>query len=158
MKTRLIFILFLLSSTIAFSQSAETIVDALEDNKSGSGSVVIESDSDIDKLLGTPNKRAEADEDYVMAKMSGFRILAYMSNDQRKAKGEASRRRSLITEEFSSIGTYLNYDSPNWKLLVGDFLTREEATLFKQQIQKIFPQLGKEMYIVPDIINVPVEK
>jgi hypothetical protein len=43
-------------------------------------------------------------------------------------------------------------------VLVGDFITREEATFFKEILQKEFPQFGKEMYIVTDRINMSVEK
>ncbi len=155
MKRYMIIFLCTIVPMCCFAQQKETIIDALETETSGAGTIDVESDPGITALLGTPVKGAALeDESAGSSKMQGFRILVYMGNDQRKARGEASGRQNLIKEKFSDMGTYLVYESPNWKLLVGDFTTREEANMFRQLLQKEFPQFGKEVYIVGDIVNV----
>lgn len=155
----IIFFLSLCVSIPLCSQERKTIIDELETDKPGEGTIEVESAPEITALLGTPSRRAHLDGDnYTMSKVSGFRILAYMGSDQRKARGQASSRQTQIRESFPEIETYLTYESPNWKLFVGDFITQDEANAFKQLIQKEFPQFGKEMYIVSAIVNIPTEK
>lgn len=160
MKTKLTLFVCLMLSSLCFSQTKkETILDTLEASKPNEGTIVVNAESGINELLGTANKRASfASDDETLTKMNGFRILVYMNNDPKKAKSEANNRKQLINEHFIEVETYLGYDSPNWKLLVGDFVTKDEANIFKQLLQKQFPEFGKELYIVSDIINVPVEK
>jgi hypothetical protein len=80
-----------------------------------------------------------------------------MSNSK-TARKELSDRGSLIKGAFPDVAIYSGYVAPNWKLLVGDFKTKEEANIFRQKIKQSIPELGKEMYIVPDKVNIPVQK
>ncbi len=158
MKTRLLSIIICLLPLAVYAQKG-TIIEALESNKTEQGSIIIESDSDITSLLGTPSKKADLlSDDQTIVQMKGFRLMAYMSNDTQKGKTVAHDRRTQISEKFPEIGTYILYESPNWKLLVGDFVTREEANIFRQQLQKEFPQFGKEAYLVNTVVNVPIVK
>jgi hypothetical protein len=79
-----------------------------------------------------------------------------MSNNSRTARKEIADKGALIKETFPEIAIYTGYTPPNFKLLVGDFRTREEADVFRRQMQNAISGLGKEMYIVPDKINIPV--
>lgn len=157
MKAKFFFFVFisLMISLNGFSQSKETIINALENHKSGEGFISVDSEPGIDDLIGTPNKKVAFAEE--VNEMQGFRIMAFMGNDPKTARTESSNRKALIEENFLNLDTYLSYDSPNWKLLVGDFVSYEDANTFKHILQKKFPNFGKEMYIVKDTINVPAE-
>lgn len=142
-------LLFLLFCT---SIHAQTIVDELQAvTNPADGVIRIESDPAITALIGTPNGAGGVSE------RPGFRIHVFRGNDPGKARGEATSKQTAIREAFPELSTYLVYEAPNWKLLAGDFFTREEANLVMQQLQKKFPQFGKEMYIVTDKIKIPLE-
>ncbi|MCL1934083.1 MAG: SPOR domain-containing protein [Candidatus Azobacteroides sp.] len=133
-----------------------TIIDELETPVSNEGAIQIVSDPKITELIGQLSFEINASEkNYV--ETSGFRIQVFMSNDSRTARKEISDKGNLIKSVFPDIAIYPGYTAPNWKLLVGDFMTKEEAEVFKQKIQKSIPELGKEMYIVPDRVNISVQ-
>jgi len=157
------FILFLLfiSGTYFSGIQAQvkqvTIIDELEKNVPGEGFIRVISDPKITDLIGLLSPEVSVDEkNYV--KTNGYRIQVFMSNDPRTARREIKDKGTLIKEFFYEIATYEGYISPNWKLLVGDFLTKEEAEVFRQKLQKSIPELGKEMYVVPDKVNIPIQK
>jgi hypothetical protein len=141
-------------------QAQTSIIEDLQSVSSLSEGVIhIESDAAITALIGTPSSRVSSTSgtsDY--AERTGYRIQVFMGSAPSTARSEASSKQAAIRNSFPEIATYLTYNAPNWKLLAGDFLTREEATIFKQQLQREFPQFGREMYIVVDKIKIPVEK
>jgi hypothetical protein len=154
-----LFFLLLASSAGSLIQAQETIVDALKTPFMNEGLVEIDVDPAITALFGKPGFNTKTDSaNYDMIKVNGFRILAFMGNDQKKSRTEAFGRQSQIKAVFSDMETYISYDAPNWRVLIGDFVTREEATFFQETLQKEFPQFGKEMYIITDKVNVPIAK
>ncbi|MDR2057678.1 MAG: hypothetical protein LBP83_05245 [Dysgonamonadaceae bacterium] len=151
------FLVFCLSNITLKAQN--TIINALESPVVGEGIIKIQSDPSITALLGKPNSKITAESgNYDIIKVNGFRIQVFMGNDPKNSRAEAFDKQNLIRSIFSDMETYVTYDAPNWKTLVGDFVTREEASLFKETLQKEFPQFGKEMYVVMDKINIRVEK
>jgi hypothetical protein len=139
------------------AQTTGSIISALQSNGSGSnGTITIVSDPKISALIGRPSGNGSNRGQVV--KMNGFRIQVFMNNNPKTAKGEANQKESLIRNSFPEITTYLKYDAPNWKVLAGDFMTRDEADVFKQKIQKAFPAFGKEMYIISDKINISLNQ
>ena len=85
---------------------------------------------------------------------AGYRIQVYSDNNQRTARANAERLASQISSEYPLLGTYLAYKAPYWRLKVGDFLTREEASETMTELKKSFGTLAGEMIIVRDRINV----
>ena len=142
------------------SVNTYTIIDELESNTSSSqGEIRIHSDPKITALLGFPVEEVSVStgkSEYL--RMPGFRIHVFMGNNPRQSRSEAFSKEKQIKEVFPDLSTYVTYEAPNWKLLVGDFMTKEEAVVFKQNLQKAFPHFGKEMYTVSDKIKVPVDK
>jgi len=133
-----------------------TIIDELETPVPGKSVVKITADPKIKELIGSLSPEISLDkENFITTK--GFRIQIFMSNDPRTARRESEEKRDLIKGAFPEIAVYEEYIRPNWKLLAGDFLTREEADVFRQRLQKAIPGLGKEMYIVQDDINIPIQ-
>jgi hypothetical protein len=139
--------------------SAQTIIDDLQMQEDPSEGVIrIESDSTVTALIGKPGALLEAGGVYGSAERTGYRIQVFMGNDPRSARAEATAKQSSIRNTFPELPAYLLYESPNWRLLVGDFMTREEANIVKLRLQREFPQFGKEMYVISDKIKVPVER
>ncbi len=85
--------------------------------------------------------------------MEGFRIQIYSSSN-RNAKEESARIRQAFIDKFPDIVSYPLFAEPAYyKIRVGDFRTKTEATRLFLLISKVFP----DAYIVPDIINFPDE-
>jgi len=154
-------VLFCFSAT-SLKAKAQNIITDLETSKAGEGTVRIICDSKIIELLGTPTASPRPAESVSgnengSTKAVGYRIQIYMDNSP-KAKNEVTRIQSLFNGTFPDVGTYVSYNAPNWRVFVGDFQTKDEADAFKQSIQRSLPELGREMYIVPSKINLPVQK
>jgi hypothetical protein len=153
MNTKIFFWVVVLSLfNVVLSQAQNnTIIDHLQTRTSVSeGMIRITSNPAITALLGAPNNQMAVSSDLI--ERSGYRIRVFMGN----SRSEATSRDAAIKSAFPELQTYLNYEAPNWKLSAGDFITREEATVFLQKFQKDFPLYGKEMYILVDKIKVPL--
>jgi hypothetical protein len=139
---------------------AQTIIDDLQSQTDPSDGVIrIESDPAVTALVGKPGARLDVNGSSDFTEWSGYRIQVFMGNgNDPKTRTTATDRQMSIQNTFPELPAYLLYVAPNWRLVVGDFMTREEANLIKQRLQRVFPQFGKEMYIVSDIIRFPVER
>jgi hypothetical protein len=115
-----------------------------------SGSVVVHKDPRIDLLI---NKQIEINE-YTTRNARrtapGYRILVINTNDRSKA----SEAKARIYQQFRELPAYLMYQSPFYKLKVGNFREREEAEQYLTDIQRLFPS---GVYIVRDVIEVKPE-
>ncbi|MDR2804728.1 MAG: SPOR domain-containing protein [Dysgonamonadaceae bacterium] len=139
------------------SLPAQTIIDELQTQTDPSKGVIrIESDPAISALIGKPSVLPDEDGRSEVSERSGYRIQVLMSRSE-KARAEATSKQAAIRNAFPELPAYLLYEAPNWRLVVGDFVTREEANLIKQRLQREFPEFGKEMYIISDKIKIPVE-
>jgi hypothetical protein len=83
-------------------------------------------------------------------KMNGFRIRVFSDSGQ-SARSKAGSERARFESAYPNIKTYVDFDSPNWKLYVGDFRTKSEALSFLQKIKSSFPKA----FIVNQKINYP---
>lgn len=84
---------------------------------------------------------------------TGYRIQVFADNSQRTAKSEAMSRKGQISARFPELECYLTYRAPVWRLRVGDFSTRGEATEMLEALKKSFPSYSREMIVVVDKIN-----
>ena len=112
-----------------------------------SGTVVVHKDPRIELLI---NKQIEINEyttRNARRNVQGYRILVINTNDRAKAT-EAKAR---IYQKFRELPAYLMYQSPFYKLKVGNFREREEAELYLAEIQKLFPT---GVFVVRDVIEV----
>ena len=112
-----------------------------------SGSVVVHKDPRIELLI---NKQIEINE-YTTRNsrrnVQGYRILVINTNDRAKAT-EAKAR---IYQKFRELPAYLMYQSPFYKLKVGNFREREEAEQYLVDIKRLFPN---GVFVVRDVIEV----
>lgn len=90
-----------------------------------------------------------------MQEISGFRVQIYSSNSQQTAKVEAMNlEKKILDEQDLDVKVHVIYTPPFWKVRLGDFRTREEANLLKEEIVRRFPELQGDTYIVRDQVTV----
>ena len=112
-----------------------------------SASVVVNKDPRIDSLV---NKQIEINE--VTTRNSrraapGYRILVISSNDRNKV----IQAKTKMYQEFPELKTYMMYQSPFFRLKVGNFKERTDAEEYLPRIQRYYPT---GVYIVTDTIDV----
>lgn len=82
--------------------------------------------------------------------VKGFRIQLYSSNTPRTAKQTAFTIETTVKEKLPEVEIYVTYNSPFWKVRVGNCISHQEATELLLKLRKEFPEYRTEMYIVPD--------
>ena len=81
-------------------------------------------------------------ERYISANASkrytGYRIRVYFDNDQSaRARSEAIAR--SISNAYPGMGVYRTFESPNYKVSVGDFRTKDEALKVYHALKANYP-------------------
>ena len=151
-----LFIVCFCLSEIQAQVKQVTVIDELETFVPGEGIIQITADPKITALVGILSPEVSTSTKSYVAS-SGYRLQVFMSNNSGTARKEMSDKVSLIKGVFPEINVYTGYSAPNWRLFVGDFRTKEEADVFKQKLLKAIPELGKEMYIVSDKVNITMQ-
>lgn len=85
---------------------------------------------------------------------AGYRIQVFDDNNVRTAKQEARNRQHQIEMRFPEFKTYVSFNSPYWRVKVGDFRSRGEAESAMAEIKYAFPALARQIRIVRDRINI----
>ena len=111
--------------------------------------VVVYQDSAITLLL----EDKSYDRQRGQRQVSGFRVQVYASNTPQVAKNEALDLHEALSSQVS-MAVYVISEPPFWKVRLGDFLTREEAIDYKNQLNVLFPHLQGSTYVVPDQVIV----
>ena len=111
--------------------------------------VVVHQDSAITLLLEDKSYNRHRGQRQV----SGFRVQVYASNTPQVAKNEALDLHETLSSQVS-MAVYVISEPPFWKVRLGDFLTREEAIEYKNQLNILFPHLQGSTYVVPDQVTV----
>lgn len=108
--------------------------------------VTVEKDPRIDLLVRKQIEINEVTTRESRRFVPGFRIQVMNSPDRAKVFAAKAR----VFEQFPDWKPYLLYQSPNYKLRVGNFKTQEEAQDAMKQLSKIFPT---GLYVIPDVIE-----
>jgi hypothetical protein len=82
--------------------------------------------------------------------IDGYRIQIF-SDSGNNSKASAQAIRDEFMGKFPSLGVYLTFKSPNYKVRIGDFRTRLDAQRLLNDISVDFPNA----FIVTDQINLP---
>ena len=83
-------------------------------------------------------------------KVTGYRIRVYYENSQNaRNRSEAIARSSSGT--YPGIGVYRTFESPNFKVCVGDFRTKDEALKLYHALKSSYPTA----IILKETINYP---
>ena len=83
-------------------------------------------------------------------KLTGYRIRVYFDNGQNaRARSEAIAR--SVSNAFPGIGVYRTFESPNYKVSVGDFRTKDEALKVFHSLKATYPTA----LLLKETINYP---
>jgi hypothetical protein len=108
--------------------------------------VIVEKDPRIDQLVRKQIEINEVTTRESRRYVQGFRIQVINSPD----RGKVFAAKARVYEQFPDWKPYLLYQSPNYKLRVGNFKTQEEAQDAMKQLSKLFPA---GLYVIPDVIE-----
>ncbi|MBP5373882.1 MAG: SPOR domain-containing protein [Bacteroidales bacterium] len=151
MKRILLIFAMLLATALLRAQDTTTVVVLVDSTLAGRdilsvmgpGAQVVQS-ADVRKALN----------DYVNANakkpIQGYRIRVFYNSDP------SSRTRSEIVAEqlrrqFPHTGVYRSFESPNYKVAIGDFRTKDEALRIFNAIKGTYPTA----YIIKESIQYP---
>lgn len=121
-KAFLFSIIYCLSCIVCFSQDTT----AVSHNKN----FTVTQDAKIAELLykyKDYNRKKEFTE--------GYRIQIMYTD----VRDEVYKSKGTMYKEFSELASYVEYEPPYYKLRMGDFKTRLDATYFLQQIIPLYP-------------------
>lgn len=129
-----------------------TIVDAINDID---GTIYIYQPSSIDKLLQRAAETSNAQAGGAAAKSNiGYRIQVFLDNNMRTAKANADYRMRLMEQEHPEWPAYITFDSPYWRVRIGDFRTRTEADAALRELKNAYPAFADDLRLVRERINV----
>ena len=114
-------------------------------------SVVVHKDPRLDVLLKKQGDVNAAIKKANARTAKGFRLLVVNTNK----RDEAIAAKTKVYSNFPELKAYLVYQSPYFKLKVGNFKTREEAVQYQKSLGLYFP---KGVFVIPDTIEVTPEK
>lgn len=116
-----------------------------------SNSVIVHKDPRLDLLMKKQIEINEVTTRNSRRTAPGYRIQVISTNNRTKAM----EAKTKIYQRFPELKAYLMYQSPFFKVKVGNFVEREEAESYLQDIQQLFPAT---IYVVRDIVEVKPEK
>lgn len=134
----------LLISAVAGAQKFEQLQADMQDN------VTLNQDASITSLLQDKIDGTEG----TMVEITGYRVQIYSSNSQQTAKAEALKLEKKVLDENLEVEVHVLYTPPFWKVRLGDFRTKEEAEILKEEIIRRMPELQGDTYVVRDQITV----
>ncbi|MBC7827907.1 MAG: SPOR domain-containing protein [Chitinophagaceae bacterium] len=114
-------------------------------------SIVVHKDPRIDMLVKKQIEINEITTRNSRRSAPGYRIQVISTNNRNKAL----EAKTKIYQRFPELKTYLMYQSPFFRLKVGNFLDRQEAESYLQDILQLFPT---GVYVVRDTVEVKPEK
>jgi len=134
MIKKIIWLLFF--PIIGFSQtkSVEIIKDPRLD-------LLIQKQEELNKKAYLENKKS----------IPGFRVMVITTNDRTKALDV----KTTLLRDFPEHKTYLIYQSPNFKVQIGNFKTQADAEKLRKTIVRLYPD---GVIIVPTTIEIKTEE
>ncbi|MCW3462954.1 SPOR domain-containing protein [Chitinophaga nivalis] len=111
------------------------------------GNVKVIKDSRVDVLI----KKQIYINTLAIRNQSGFRVQVISTNK----RGDANEAKAKVMQLYSDYRTYMDYQAPYFKVRVGDFKSREEASELRDKLSGLF---SGGVFVVPAIINVSPDK
>lgn len=118
-----------------------------QDNAGTEGNVKVTKDSRIDILI----KKQIYINTLAIRNQPGFRVQVLTTNKRNEANDAKAKAMQLFPEYRS----YMDWEAPYFKVRVGDFKSRQDATDLRN---KLASQFSGGVFVVPTIINVSPEK
>ena len=119
-------------------------------NGPDSNSIVIHKDQRLDMLI---KKQIEINEETsrdARRIAKGFRLMVINTNKRE----EAISAKTKVYTYFPELKPYLTYQSPYFKLKVGNFKERKDAEAYQQKLNAYFP---KGVFVIGDVIEVKLD-
>ena len=145
MKLPIVGIIFLFIQLSVSAQEMSYKPDATSSGSSLLKKLGVEQDSRIDSLIQNHifmNKRKEG--------VDGFRLEIFFSSGV-NARDNAMKIRTEFLRNYPDVPAYMTFQSPNFKIRIGDLRTKSDALRMKERIKKNYPNA----FIVPDLIQFP---
>lgn len=142
------------SCSIAFAQEKNNIVDDLNTPKWGQGKVTVYQDDVVQAVLDAQKSDTTSYNTTAgnVVKIKGFRIAVF-SDNRANAKREAESIRNQIKSVYPDIDAVISYQSPRWRLRVGNYATAEEAESALAEMKKTLSRsLTREMKVIQDVV------
>ena len=112
-----------------------------------SNTVIVHKDSRIDLLVKKQAQINEVTSRDARRNSKGFRLMIINTNK----RDEAIAAKTKVYTYFPELKAYLQYQSPYFKLKVGNFKERKDAEAYQKRLNIYFP---KGVFIMNDIIEV----
>lgn len=139
----------------AAAQEPQSIIAEIE----APGNIRIFQPAVLDSMLCRPaNASGASDVNSVEASAtqsrSGYRVQIFEDNNPHSARQNAENYNARMRSEFPHLRSYVSFNSPYWRVKVGDFRNRAEAESILAELRQAFPSLAAYMRIVRDKINI----
>lgn len=162
----ILFLVFSISTLCSFSQQGEwwksedstsvndsdsvdtTSIDSLVEEDVEPGKIKIVKDKRIDELIkfkSTTIPPATAPQ------IDGYRVQLFFDQDKTKV----NEARAKVLEIDPDFDTYIEYDAPNYNLLLGNYRTSLEAEKLRSELREHFPAaiiVNSRIYF-PDLVE-----
>jgi hypothetical protein len=125
--------------------------DTARKRSSDTNAVVVHKDPRLDLLVKKQIQINEETSRDARRIGKGFRLLVINTSK----RNEAVAAKSKMYSYFPELKAYLIYQSPYFKLKVGNFKERKEAEEYQLKLKKYFPN---GVFIMNDVIEVKLEK
>src|SRR4029079_15501213 len=127
------------------------IMIAISVTAQDTSSVVVHKDPRIDILLKKQGEVNAAIKKANARTAKGYRLLVINTNK----RDDAIAAKTKVYTTFPELKAYLVYQSPYFRLKVGNFKTRDEAIQYQKSLGSYFP---KGVFIIADTIEITPEK
>jgi len=119
-----------------FSQNTKrpSVISNITKSTNGDGKIDIIQDRRIDELMVK-----YIDSNVKKRSITGYRICIFSESKQEVAKKNASDTRAKFITNFPDYEAQIKYESPDWRVFVGNFRTRTDAFRLKKQIESMYP-------------------
>lgn len=146
-----LFISVFLYSFCSYSQSLpSTGGDSYWKKNSDSNSVIVHKDPRLDLLIKKQIQINEETSRDTRRIGKGYRLLVINTSK----RDEAIEAKSKVYTHFPELKSYLIYQSPYFKLKVGNFKEKKDAEDYQHKLKKIFP---RGVFIMNDVIEIKLE-
>lgn len=109
--------------------------------------IVVKKDNRLDLLTA---KQAQLNKRTAMltsdGQYKGYRLQVISTN----SRDQAFRIKTELLSRFPDHKTYTSYQSPLFKVRIGNFVRREDAEQFRKLLNRFYP---KGVYVVEDVIE-----